>query len=305
MGMARAICRWLPPIAAQRVRAWIYPYGLAQQEDRLVRARAVTGGWFEGRTSDFHAYPMLVHGYFEWRNVAICAAVCGRGDTVIEVGANIGTETVSFADIVGPEGRVVALEPDEENAASLRRLVELNDWKQVEVVEAAVSDREGQVWFARSGSRAASGTGHVVQGAQAERTVAVRSVRLDSLLEKGCGRVAAIFMDVEGHEPAVLRGAEELLRRCRPVVVLEASPKLLAKSGWELADLAKEILDSGYECFVVGRFGLRAVDTRVKRAANWVCVPEERPGTVKEIQRKLRGACWMPMTGCLNPLARR
>lgn len=287
------------------MRSWIYPYEQAQQENRLLRARAVTGGWFDGRTSDFHAYPMLVHGYFEWRNVAICAAVCRRGDRVIEVGANVGTETVCFADIVGPEGRVVAYEPDGENAAALRGLVALNEWKHVEVIEAAVSDSDGQVWFARSGSKGASGTGHVVQGAQAEPTVAVRSVRLDSLLENGCGRVAAIFMDVEGHEPAVLRGAEELLRRCRPVVVLEASPKLLAKSGWELADLAKEILDSGYECFVVGRFGLERVDVGVKGAANWLCVPKEQPLLVRKIRRTLRRCCWMPIMGCLNPLARR
>lgn len=60
----------------------------------------------------FHFYPFIFHGFYDWRNIAVCSAVCGAGSSIIEVGGNVGTETVCFADIVGREGHVVALEPD-------------------------------------------------------------------------------------------------------------------------------------------------------------------------------------------------
>lgn len=302
--LARAICRYLPPLAAQRVRCVLYPYGTAVRDERRESVRAVTGGTFEGRTSDFHAHPMLVHGYFEWRNVAICEAVCKKGDLVIEVGANVGTETVCFADIVGPEGRVIAFEPDETNVDTLRRLAEVNGWKHVDIVMAAVSDADGEVCFEATQQREASGIGRVVQEEMSDGAVKVKSVRLDTLRREVETKVAAIFMDVEGYEPAVLRGGRGVLREDRPVVVLEASPKLLARSGWGLQDLAQELTRVRYRYLTIGRFGLKKSDLGLKRAVNWLCLPEERLELEGKIQRALRRAGWMPMIRGLNPLVR-
>lgn len=299
--LARAFCRFLPPIAAQRIRSWIYPYGVAQQEHELVPARAVTGGCFEGRASDFHAYPMLVQGYFEWRNVAICAAVCGRGDTVIEVGANIGTETVSFADIVGPKGRVVALEPDEENFRSLERMVELNGFQQVELHRCAAGAEDGEAEFEPPADRNMSGVGHVTSGG-GERCYRVTMRRLDWWLERGISDVKAVFIDVEGYEPAVLRGADVMLRRHRPVVVLEASPKLLRRNGWDLGGLHEELTSAGYRTFSIGRFGLEGVDVGARNAGNWLAVPAESETLVPRIRRMLWRCGWMPRIAGMHPL---
>jgi FkbM family methyltransferase len=247
---------------------------------------------------------MLVHGYFEWRNVAICAAVCRKGDLVIEVGANVGTETVCFADIVGPEGRVIAFEPDETNADILLGLAELNGWRHVEIVRAAVSDTDGEVGFQATEQRAASGIGRVVRDEMSDGVMKVRSVRLDTVRRAAEVPVAAIFIDVEGHEPAVLRGGREVLREDRPVVVLEASPKLLARNGWGLEDLAQELMQARYRCLTIGRFGLEKADPGAKRAVNWLCLPEEKMDLARTIQRTLRLAGWMPMIRGLNPLVR-
>lgn len=302
--IARLVCRRMPPILAQRVRCWIYPYTVAQREDQEVQVRAATGGWFAGRTSDFHGYPMSVHGYYEWRNVAVCAAVCRPGDTILEVGANVGTETVSFADLVGPGGRVMAFEPDACNAEALRRLVALNGQRHVEVIEAAVSDVDGEVWFEETPLRAASGIGRVVGEGMSTHAKPVRCVRLDTLPGSDGGKVAAVFMDVEGHEVAVLRGAKELLRVHRPVLVLEASPALLARGGWSLEDLVRELEDAGYVYYRVGRFDCERVNTSEKKAGNWLCLAKERAGLLGRIRDVFGRACWLPMVAGLNPIAR-
>lgn len=302
--LARAICRWLPPLAAQRVRSWVWPLEKAQMAKISGRVRAVTGGWFEGSTFDIHAYPMLVHGYYEWRNVAICAAVLEPGATVVEVGANVGTETVCFADLAKETGgRVVAFEPDEGNFSALRRLAALNGWRHVEIVQAAISDHEGDAWFVPPPSNGLSGIGRVVASQEAGGAVRVRSVRLDSLFPPGSSRVGAVFVDVEGYEVAVLRGAAALLQRDRPVVVLEASPRLLEKNGWRLEDLASEIRACGYMSWRIGRFGLEPAETGVRRASNWLCLPEEGSDKMRVIQNVLWRAGWLPMIRGLNPLA--
>lgn len=54
-----------------------------------------------GTTRDFHLHVLAIHGYYDWRVLVIAGAICSQGDTIVEVGANVGTETLGFADIVG------------------------------------------------------------------------------------------------------------------------------------------------------------------------------------------------------------
>jgi hypothetical protein len=87
-----------------RVRKRLYPAARALQDDHAFAVRAQTGSVLRCRTSDKHAYAFGVHGYNDWRLWAIALATCARGDTIVEIGANVGTETVGFSDIVGPAG---------------------------------------------------------------------------------------------------------------------------------------------------------------------------------------------------------
>src|SRR5215211_3373977 len=65
------------------------------------------------------------------------------GDTVFDIGANYGVYSLTLAQKVGSDGQVCAFEPGEEALAQLRRNVELNPQLNIEIVPAALSDREG------------------------------------------------------------------------------------------------------------------------------------------------------------------
>jgi len=61
-----------------------------------------------------------------------------RGDTVIDAGANIGLFTVKAGKAVGPEGKVIVIEPEETHLKFLRRNIEANHLKNVEIVPKGV-----------------------------------------------------------------------------------------------------------------------------------------------------------------------
>lgn len=161
LALAQKVCRPLPPLISQRIRTFIYPQKCAFEDDYEFEVRALTGSRFRRRTGDFHGYPFSVHGYYEWRNWAIALAVCSPRDRIIEIGANIDTEMVGFADIVGRKGCVYAFEPFPDNVRAIQTNVTLDGLNHVTVFAVAVGAADGQIQFVAPPDKHASGVGFV------------------------------------------------------------------------------------------------------------------------------------------------
>lgn len=129
-----------------------------------------------------------------------------RGATVVEIGAHKGFFTALAGTLAA---RVIALEPDTENCAYLRRNVRLNDHGNVTVVQQAVSDRAGTKMFTVSGRTAARHTFFGSQFSGAGKNVEVQCTTLPALLrDHGVGRVGLLKLDCEGSEYDVLLGCD-------------------------------------------------------------------------------------------------
>jgi FkbM family methyltransferase len=162
-------------------------------------------------------YTIQTAGVFDPAVTETLHRLIDPGDLVVDVGANVGYLTSLGAARAGAEGRVVAFEPHPTVYELLRSNAER--WKAtpgtaaVETRQMIVSDRAGT-------ARLSSGPAfHLNMGlasvaadgdSTAENTIEVASVRLDDALDGV--PVGVMKIDVEGHEPAVLRGAEQLLR---------------------------------------------------------------------------------------------
>jgi len=289
-----------------RLGAFLYPQRLGFADDLPFTVRARTGSTFAGRTSDFQGHPFAVHGYYEWRNWAVAAAVCAPGDTIVEIGANVGTETIGFRDIVGSTGRVVAFEPVPGNVEALRHLAALNHWDNVRVMAHALGDADADLAFALPPHKHASGVGHLVTAKDAgvAGIITVPCRRLDSLIDD-VGPSAAVFCDAEGAEPSILRGAHQYLTRYRPVIVLEASPKHLRRAGSSLAELHATLAAGGYRPFAIRRFGLEAIaDLADPATSNWCCLPAGADGLAARCSSAIARCGLMPCVRGLNPLYR-
>jgi FkbM family methyltransferase len=132
---------------------------------------------------------------------------------MLDIGAAAGYYTLLATRLVGPTGRVIAFEPDPVNLRYLRAHVRQNRLTNVSVLPIAIADSKGT---ARFGGGTGTGTGRICGHGSHE----VFLERLDDLAEREALAPHHIKIDVEGSEPAVLRGGEQLIRRCRPTIFL-------------------------------------------------------------------------------------
>jgi FkbM family methyltransferase len=312
-----ALCARLPPYGAGLCRRILYPRERGVRDDLQFVVRAQTGSPFAGSTAGFHAYPFAVHGYSDWRLWAVALVLARPGDTVVEVGANEGTETVGYSDIVGPNGRVIAFEPVPANQRALDRNIGLLRNANVQVLPYALSETSGTVQFAAPPEGASSGIGHLLGPEERESgaityyggvipsaVVEVTCRTLDSFGED-FGDVSLVVADIEGAELAMLRGGEAFLRRISPALIVEASPTHLERAGVDLRLLHAELRRFGYAVFEIGDLGLREVThaDASRGVRNWVCLPASEAHLVGDVQRSIRRCGLTPCLDGLNPMS--
>lgn len=164
------------------------------------------------------------------------------GDTFIDVGANVGYYTVAAGQLVGPSGRVVAIEPQPQ-ALSILRLNAQNLGANVIVVPSAVSDLEGETSFY---IRSAGDTSSFFPDELA-REIKVKVETLDNLCEK-LSAVNFVKIDVEGYEMDVLRGARKTLSKHRPWVYFELLDEMVTNGRISVSDIAEYFGSLDYVC---------------------------------------------------------
>jgi FkbM family methyltransferase len=166
------------------------------------------------------------------------------GDTLIDVGANIGCVTAAGALAVDESGRVLSIEAHPRTFAHLQKTVELNRFSNVTTLNIAVGLEPGTVSFTDERRKDDNNRVSLSGG-----SLQVPCHRLSDLVQQhGLSRIALLKIDVEGFEMQVLRGAAEILNRveCLYVEVLEHT---LQRFGGSSAELFTFLQDQGFTCF--------------------------------------------------------
>lgn len=202
---------------------------------------------------------ITMFGTYEPELRRILGALLGPGCVAIDVGANIGWHTSLMARLVGPDGRVLAVEANPSVRERLAANLAINRLHQVEVIPCALAAGAGRVsFFGPGGDDPESANGHVTDSTRMTgdplNLLTVEARTLDAVVEaEGLSRVDVIKIDVEGFEWPVLQGAERTLRRFKPHVVFEYLKEYADRGGATPECLTTFFDAQGYGLFSMSR----------------------------------------------------
>ncbi|MEC5126228.1 FkbM family methyltransferase [Verrucomicrobiales bacterium BCK34] len=164
--------------------------------------------------------------------LAVIKELVSPGQSVLDVGANFGLYTKFLSEAAGPEGHVYAFEPTFDMFRVLRNNVESLQFLNTNAFQMACSGNVAELDFYIP--KRPDGTLNYYEASLEKDTIegAFEVCRVPATsLDRFCaahviGKVDFIKIDVEGHEIAVLEGAEEILTRDRPKIFIEINESL-------------------------------------------------------------------------------
>jgi FkbM family methyltransferase len=228
------------------------------------------------------------HRHCGAREEAFLRRYLRRGDTVVDVGANVGLTALQAWSLVGSAGEVHAFEPHPQIFEYLTGNIRLNGAQDiVRAYNLALGSEARDVWFT---NRRADDQNAV---SPASTGLRVPMIRLDDAVAD-VASVSLLKVDVEGYELHVLQGASAVLARTE-CVYFEAASENFAQFGYELRDIRQLLRDRGFRVRRLDAGGLttalgekddvagvedlvavRDIDLLHTRLAGGV-VPEQRP----------------------------
>ncbi|MEK6280450.1 MAG: FkbM family methyltransferase [Acidobacteriota bacterium] len=164
-----------------------------------------------------------------------------EGD-IIDVGAHIGFISILMAKRY-PNRTIHAFEASPSTCRSLNGNLELNEIKNVQTHNLAITDHEGKVTFnANPGHRA---TNSIALESDLYK-ISIPCTTIDNFIEKNnLSQIALLKIDVEGHEDSVLKGAEKTLEKTQ-MVFYEVCPSNTQKAGTDIEIPFRILTEHGF-----------------------------------------------------------
>ena len=93
----------------------------------------------------FDSLKLSINKSYEEFETKLVKDIIKEGNVVVDIGANIGYFTLIFSRLVGRKGEVFAFEPEPNNFNLLKKNIEINDYKNVNLINKAVSNKSGKI----------------------------------------------------------------------------------------------------------------------------------------------------------------
>lgn len=180
-----------------------------------------------------------------------------KGDTVLDIGANVGRFTSYAAKLVGKNGHVYSFEPQAYPRKVLSQMVSLRGFSQVTIKDVALSDTVGAAKITiplKDGWKPKSACGHLGEGHEGPSiTEDVRLMTLEAFCtEESLERLDFIKCDVEGAELSLFSSGTEVLKRFAPTIYCEVDKLCLDRKNIPLRAIFDFMEGLGYSAYLPG-----------------------------------------------------
>ncbi len=164
----------------------------------------------------------LMLGVYERKETLFVNTNLKKGDLFIDVGANVGYYTAIAMHLVGPDGMVIALEPDPVSFLYLNQTIAANIPANVKAYNLAATDGEGDRDLYVSSENRGDNRFHPFKGAT--DVINIHTVSVDSLIEKLNlqNHLNSVFIkiDVQGSEGLVIQGMKNVISNADTLILL-------------------------------------------------------------------------------------
>lgn len=177
-----------------------------------------------------------------------------KGNTILDVGTNIGAVSLPFAQTVGRGGKVISFEPHPITHQKLLKNLSLNDFPQVIPIQKGLGDAPATFTISTIDEHN-PGRNRILSDSKTEEfeVLEQHQIEVDTLdrvvAELGLEQVDLIKIDVEGFELKVLQGATHVLSEFDPKLFIELDDKHLQSQGGSAKALIVFLEERGYELF--------------------------------------------------------
>lgn len=195
-------------------------------------------------TQSFFEWEILFKGYYEKHLVDTIKRFVKPGDVCVDVGANVGTNTLIMAKCAGPDGMVWAFEPHRGFFRRLEENLRLNSIRNVKLFMKALDCTDGRTTLFVADAAVKTASMVPFDPGYSDK-VTIETISPETALGS-LTRCDFVKIDVDGTEGRILDACRDLLERFSPCVVFEFSDVAWARDGWTLERAEKLLMDCGY-----------------------------------------------------------
>lgn len=193
-------------------------------------------------------FGLLVDGVYEPDSIQLMLQKLPENAVFLDIGANIGVFTITAAQFLKQNGRVIAVEASPKIFPYLRQNIKANGFNNVKILELAATEQDNATVLFYEAPMDKFGMGSL--GPQFDNyPIEVKTKTIDSILQdEKIDKVDFMKIDVEGYEASVFQGAEKLLNSPNaPIILFEFCDWAEArKPGGKVGDSQRVLIDFGY-----------------------------------------------------------
>lgn len=196
---------------------------------------------------------------FESETLKRYSELIKKGDTILDIGANVGVFSLLGSKIVGETGKIYAFEPSKNTFDALSENIQLNNIKNIYPQRLALSNTEGVIYLGTVENDALNFidknnvTGEAVDMLPLDKWLTINNL----------SKVNFIKIDIEGAELLCFKGATEMLKNTPPIIIMECNEKWCKRFDYTVFDLLQFLHTFGYTF-------------EQYEEAQWICFPPKK-----------------------------
>lgn len=212
-------------------------YSLPQEWNGMVRAKY--GIVIANKNDEYIGRALLNFGSWCDHEIKFLKTLISFGDTVLEIGSNMGSHTLPLAKQVGNKGKLIAMEPQRLLFQTMCANVAMNSMQNVYAMNVACGEQKGVLRVTELDPTAHQNFG----GYRPKEMVGDMEIPVITMDSLNLTRCDVIKMDIEGMEIDALKGGQETLRKFEPILFFESHGDLLLEIEEFLKDFGYTVYD--------------------------------------------------------------